>query len=72
MTARHALPDWQQAGQRALERSANIEAISHLTKGLEVLKTLPDSPERTRPELDSQTTQGPALIATSRWSCGRP
>jgi class 3 adenylate cyclase len=30
---------WQQAGQKAVERSANVEAISHLTKGLELLKT---------------------------------
>ena len=36
-----AIPYWQQAGQRAIERSANVEAINHLTKGLEVLKTLP-------------------------------
>ncbi len=40
-----ALPYWQHAGQRASERSANLEAISHLTKGLEVLKMLPDTPE---------------------------
>jgi predicted ATPase len=32
-----AIPYWQRAGQRALERSANLEAIGHLTKGLEVL-----------------------------------
>jgi predicted ATPase len=31
---------------------------------LESLKTLPDTPERTRQELDLQTTLGPALIAT--------
>ena len=41
-----AIPYWQRAGQRAIERSAYVEAISHLTKGLEVLKTLPDTPER--------------------------
>ena len=35
-----AIPYWQQAGQRATQRSANVEAISHLTKGLELLKTL--------------------------------
>jgi predicted ATPase len=29
-----AIPYWQQAGQRATERSANTEAISHFTKGL--------------------------------------
>ena len=59
-----ALPYWQRAGERAIQRSANLEAISHLTKGLEVLKTLPDTPERTRQELDLQTTLGPALMVT--------
>ena len=32
-----AIPYWQRAGQRAIERSAHVEAIGHLTKGLEVL-----------------------------------
>jgi class 3 adenylate cyclase len=41
-----AIPYWQRAGQRALERSANLEAEAHLTKGLEMLATLPDTPER--------------------------
>ena len=36
-----AISYWQQAGQRALERSAYVEAVSHLTKGLEVLKAEP-------------------------------
>src|SRR5262249_3959758 len=31
-----ALTYWQYAGQRALQRSANLEAVQHLTKGLEV------------------------------------
>ena len=31
-----------------------MEAISHLTKGLELLKTLPDTPERTQQELTLQ------------------
>ena len=35
----HAVRYWQQAGQRAVERSAYAEAITHLSKGLEVLKT---------------------------------
>src|SRR4030095_2394141 len=30
----------QQAGERATQRSAHVEAIAHLTKGLELLKTL--------------------------------
>lgn len=59
-----ALPYWQRAGQRALQRSANAEAVNHLTRGLEVLKTLPDSNERAQSELLLQTTLGPALNAT--------
>jgi predicted ATPase len=59
-----AIPYWQQAGQRALERSANLETVAHLTKGLELLATLPDTPERAQQELVVQTTLGPALINT--------
>src|SRR5262249_34971592 len=46
-----AISYWQQAGQSASQRSAYVEAISHLTKGLELLKTLPDTPERVQQEL---------------------
>ena len=53
-----AIPYWQRAGQRAIERSANVEAISHLTKGLELLTTLPDTPERTQQELALQIALG--------------
>src|SRR5262249_12267826 len=49
--------------QRAVEHSAYVEARSHLTKGLEVLQTLPDSLERTQHELGLQTALGTALIA---------
>ena len=63
-----AIPYWQRAGQRAIERSANLEAIGHLTKGLEVLTTLPDTPERTQQELDLQTALGPALMATKGYA----
>jgi predicted ATPase len=46
-----ALPYWQQAGQHAIERSANLEAIGHLTKGLEVLQTLPET--QSEPSMNS-------------------
>jgi predicted ATPase len=59
-----AIPYWQRAGQRASERSAHMEAISHLSKGLEVLKTLPDTLERAQQELVLQTLLGPVLNAT--------
>src|SRR2546427_3693550 len=59
-----ALPYWQRAGQRAIERSANVEAVAHLTQGLELLATLPDTPERAQQELVMQTTLGPALLVS--------
>jgi TOMM system kinase/cyclase fusion protein len=59
-----AVPYWQRAGERALTRSANIEAIGHLTKGLELLKTLPDTPERTQQELSLQVALSAPLITT--------
>jgi predicted ATPase len=55
---------WQRAGQRAMERSAYPEAINHLSKGLEVLKTLPDTPAHRQQELNVQLALGPALIVT--------
>ena len=55
---------WQRAGQRANEYSANAEAISHLTRGLEVLKTLSETPERLRRELTLQTLLAQVLKDT--------
>jgi predicted ATPase len=59
-----AIPYWQRAGQRAMDHSANVEAVSHLTKGLQALKLLPDSLERARQELSLLTALGLALVAT--------
>jgi predicted ATPase len=63
-----AIPYWQQAGQRAVQRSANLEAISHLTKGLELLKTLPDTPERAQQELMLQVALSTPLMLTRGWA----
>ena len=35
---------WYHAGQRAIERSAHVEAIAHLRQGLALLLTLPETP----------------------------
>lgn len=61
--AEQALPYWQDAGKRAVQRSANVEAINHLTRGLELLKTLPDSPEHARLELTLLIALGVPLRA---------
>ncbi|MBI4234172.1 MAG: AAA family ATPase, partial [Chloroflexi bacterium] len=62
-----AIPCWQRAGERAAQRSACLEAIHHLKKGLELLKTLPDSPERVQRELNLQIALGAVLMSTKGW-----
>jgi TOMM system kinase/cyclase fusion protein len=59
-----AIPYWQRAGERAVERSANVEAISHLTTALALLPSLPDTPERTEHELTLLTALGIPLVLT--------
>jgi hypothetical protein len=63
-----AVPFWQQAGQRALERSANAEAVNHLNRGLEILMNQPDTLERRRRELALQLALGGPLIATKGYT----
>src|SRR5262249_20738415 len=50
--AEKAVPYWHQAGQNAIQRSAHVEAISHLTEGLELLTALPETPQRLQREVD--------------------
>jgi predicted ATPase len=54
---------WHQAGQRASERSAHVEAVAHLRQGLVVLETLPESPERVQRAVDMLIAQGVSLLA---------
>jgi predicted ATPase len=63
-----AIPYWQKAGEKARQRSANIEAIGHLTRGLELLKALPETPDRIRQEMTFQTTIAPAYMATKGYA----
>jgi class 3 adenylate cyclase/predicted ATPase len=46
------------AGQQAVQYSAYVEAISHLSTALELLHTLPDTPERVQQELALQLSLG--------------
>jgi len=54
---------WQRAGHQASDRSANLEAIQHLTMGLQLLATLPETPTRAQQELEFQLALGPAFMA---------
>jgi class 3 adenylate cyclase/predicted ATPase len=58
-----ALSYWQQAGQRAVERSANAEAIQHFRHGLALLPTLPETPDRLQQELLLHIALATPLVA---------
>ncbi len=63
------LPDqavtyWHRAGENATKRSANQEAIGHLTAGLAQLALLPETPQRAKRELALQRLLGQANMAT--------
>lgn len=56
------------AGEGAIRRHAPQEAIRHLTKGLELLRTFPETIERAQQELILQRALGAPLIATKGYT----
>ena len=69
-----AIDYWHRAGQRALERSANVEGIRHITQGLAALEKLSmnastrESEATAQRELELRTILGSALIATKGYA----
>jgi predicted ATPase len=59
-----AIDYWQRAGRRALERSANVEVIHHLTKGLEMIEKLSESADKNQKELALRIPLSMGLVAT--------
>jgi class 3 adenylate cyclase/predicted ATPase len=59
-----AIRYWLRAGESAMRRSSNVEAIGHLTQGLDLLKALPQTMQRAQHELVLHITLGAALLAT--------
>jgi predicted ATPase len=66
--AEEAVEYWQRAGERSSVRSAYVEAVAHCTKGLEVLKTLPDTPARAQRELNLLLPLAGALQASKSFA----
>ncbi len=62
--ANEAIGYWLKAGLRSRDRSAEIEAISHLTRGRTLLETIEESPERDARELELLSSLGTAYIAS--------
>jgi predicted ATPase len=52
------------AGEQAVQRSAYADAVSQLSRGVELVETLPESHQRARQELSLQVALGEALMMT--------
>jgi tetratricopeptide (TPR) repeat protein len=65
--ADEAVTQWLLAGQLAVARAANHEAIGHLKRGLELVSELPATEQRQR-ELDFLIAFQPAWIAVEGWA----
>ncbi len=61
--AEQAIDCWLKAGERARERSANSEAIGHLSSGLNTLKALQPNEACIKREIDLRTSLALALAA---------
>jgi DNA-binding winged helix-turn-helix (wHTH) protein/predicted ATPase len=57
-----------QAADNAIHRCAHRGAIHHLTRGLELLTAVPETPERLHHELNLQLSLGAAWARLSGWS----
>jgi len=62
---------WRTAGERARAQSANLEAIAHLTTGIQMLLEQPENEERAHQELALQVSLGHAnIVAKGHGSTG--
>jgi len=57
-----ALASWHRAAEQAVERSANLEAITYFKKALSLIDALPDTQDRQQLELTLQTAIAGPLI----------
>jgi TOMM system kinase/cyclase fusion protein len=59
---------WHRAGQKALRGSGHQEAVGHLTRALELLESLPQSPERDQREIGLRVSLGVAAGSATSFS----
>ena len=59
---------WFRAARRDAERSANIEALNHFSRALDVLKDLPQGPERDALELELLIARGAPLLTVKGYA----
>ena len=65
-----AIPYWQSAGERALHRWANLEAISHLKQELELLGSMANAPERDHPGNEAKRCALLSILGEAQFQAG--
>jgi class 3 adenylate cyclase/predicted ATPase len=63
-----AIEYWDTAGRLAVQRSTMAEAAAHFGKALNLLPSLPKSPQRQSSELSLQLARAGALVAAKGWA----
>ena len=63
-----ALKNWQAAGTRAIEQSANVEALRHLDEALRLLPHIENLEQRAQHELQVQLARGMTLTAVEGYA----
>ena len=63
-----AIAEWLRAGQQSVARSANLEAVSHFEKGLELIAKLPPNDPSRAFELPLCLSLGSTFISTRGYS----
>ena len=63
-----AVEYWHRAARRDAERSANIEALHHFNKALDLLKDLPQGPELNALELEILIARGVPLVSVKGYA----
>jgi class 3 adenylate cyclase/predicted ATPase len=63
---------WGKAGQRSLARSAVVEAVGHLTRGLDQIATLPPTPALRRQQISLQVALANALMHVKGYAAPEP
>lgn len=58
----------QKAGEQAVQRYVNQEAIGFFSEAIELINSLPQSPERAKKELELQLAIGAPIIATKGYA----
>jgi class 3 adenylate cyclase/tetratricopeptide (TPR) repeat protein len=59
---------WRKAGEQAVRRAANREAVGHFRRALALVAAQPETAERARAELAILSQLGPVLMAVYGWS----